>query len=144
MKLEERFFSKVDRSSSCHTWTARIDPVSGYGRFLYNGKNTNAHRVSYILAYGDIPDGLFVLHKCDNRKCVNPAHMFLGRDADNALDKVKKGRQFRKLDSLQVKVIRAALAHGYSQQKIARYFKVSRSHVSGIKAGTKRTMYESA
>ena len=94
--LAERFWAKVDRRGpdDCWNWTAmthpdghgRIGEGGHYGRMLY------AHRVSYELHIGPIPPGLVVMHKCDNPRCVNPAHLQLGTDADNHRDCWNKGR----------------------------------------------------
>lgn len=64
----------------------------GYGRIQMNGKKHFAHRASWRAFHGEIPDGLFVLHKCDVRCCVNPEHLFLGTNSDNMLDAYAKGR----------------------------------------------------
>jgi hypothetical protein len=91
-KLEvERFWSKVKKTKNCWVWTDSI-AARGYGRLIFDNKPFPAHRLSWELHYGKIPGRLCVLHKCDNRRCVRPDHLFLGTRADNVYDMVKKGR----------------------------------------------------
>lgn len=89
----ERFWSKVrkDGPGGCWEWRASLCS-SGYGSFLFEGRSERAHRVSWILSFGGVPAGLCVLHHCDNRRCVNPAHLYLGTKKDNAGDRERRGR----------------------------------------------------
>lgn len=86
-----RFWKKVQRTDYCWTWTGRPNE-KGYGRFGINYRNVFAHRFSWLITHGDIPEGLNVLHKCDNPICVRPDHLFLGTIADNNEDMRSKGR----------------------------------------------------
>jgi len=92
--LSDRFWSHVDTSGECWVWTAaRASKRGGYGRFgIENQQTEYAHRVSWRLAYGPIPTGLWVLHHCDNPPCVRPSHLFLGTQVENMADMTIKGR----------------------------------------------------
>jgi hypothetical protein len=147
----ERLWSKVDQSSRCWIWTS-AKTKAGYGVFTYNRKVLLAHRIIWELANGFIPDGLNVLHNCpdgDNPSCVNPAHLWLGTQRDNAFDMVAKGhagcvrhpeRVMRgshhgnsKLIESQVLEIRRLYASGqYRQGVIAHRFGISRSLIQKI------------
>lgn len=89
--LEQRFWEKVDKTEECWNWTAATRN-SGYGCIKVNGKVQDSHRLSWSLVNGDIQNGLFVLHRCDNRLCVRPDHLFLGTQKDNMRDATSKGR----------------------------------------------------
>jgi hypothetical protein len=142
--LNRRFWSKVNKVTStfynvtcCHEWTASVD-TAGYGQ-IRNGKLALAHRLVWEMLVGPIPDGEQVLHRCDNRRCVNQDHLFLGTNDDNIADKVAKGRASRlkgatngnsKLTDTQVLEIRTAIG---SQRAIARQYGVNQRLVWAIK-----------
>jgi len=99
LPIAERFLGYVQRTDdvdSCWLWTASMR--GGYGRIKHHGRDIGAHRVAWALTYGTIPDGFSILHRCDNRRCVNPAHLVLGTQRDNIQDMIAKdrlGRGFR-------------------------------------------------
>lgn len=96
----ERFWSYVDQEpGGCWRWTRSI-MSTGYGQFTAKRKNYAVHRLSYMLAHGDIPHGLLVCHHCDNKACVRPDHLFLGTCKDNIRDAVRKGRTFKAIGDL--------------------------------------------
>lgn len=127
--------------STCWYWIGDIDR-DGYGKFRIEGKRKLAHRVSYQMHKGPIPEGLCVCHSCDERLCVNPDHLWLGTNADNTRDMVMKGRGavgersgMSKLTKEQVRDIRAKRENGWSYYRIAREFGVNRSTISSIFRG---------
>jgi hypothetical protein len=119
--------------------------VDGYGVVKRLGKTVRAHRWAFCLASGlklsDIQDYV-VMHKCDNRLCINPEHLELGTHADNCADKVQKGRQARgetagnsKLTTNEVKLIRLGFIAGLTNKKLAEIYSVSDMCISRIRSG---------
>jgi hypothetical protein len=137
---ETRFWAKVEMrgDDECWGWTAQ-KRWDGYGRFVINYKPQWAHRYSYELHHGPIPQGMQVLHTCDNPACTNPKHLRLGTREDNMADKVKKGRACLSVTLEQVKEIKRLLAvtprtHGWGR-RIADAVGVDIPTVSRINCG---------
>jgi hypothetical protein len=157
----ERFWGRVDKDSSpifyngtrCWEWVGASNN-GGYGVIKINGKQCYTHRISYLLDRGDIPDGLDVLHRCDNTYCVRPEHLFPGTDQDNVDDKVRKGRAYypgpispmhgethalHKLSAEQVSEIRQRYGYkgkdGATAMELANEFGLSESQVFRIVKG---------
>lgn len=145
-RVAERFWSKVNKGEEnvCWEWTAALN--NRYGWFSFNKKARSAHRVAAFLA-GLTPsvDGeLHVLHRCDNPKCCNPKHLFVGTNADNVADRVIKGRSGKtylwgekngasKLTNEQIKQVRSlCLQDKISQTQVAKMFNIQQPHVSRI------------
>ena len=139
--------STIDDKTSCWNWNKSITKW-GYGHIKVKGKVMLAHRISYEANKEPIPDGLCVLHKCDNPACINPDHLFLGTNADNVRDKVSKNRQshtgqskgerhsLAKLTEQDVLNIRAS---HLSQKQLAEQYNTTQPNISLIKNRVKWT-----
>ena len=132
---QNRFEQKFNKTDGCWIWNAATR-TTGYGVFSYKGKAVTASRVSYILYKGEIPDGLHVLHTCDNRLCVNPDHLFLGTNTDNVEDRKAKNRRVGRLkvvDANKLADINGFLQAGtYSYREISRLTGVSRDTIRRV------------
>jgi len=140
----DRFKDKysIDEDTGCWDWTGYVND-NGYGKFYINGKPQRAHRVSHELYNGEIPEGMCVCHKCDNRKCVNPEHLFIGTQSDNMKDASNKGRvvlpmlngedcgSSKLIKSQVMDIFKSPLSHG----KLASKHSVSKATVWKIKTG---------
>lgn len=150
----KRFWSKINRDGPipehrpelgpCWQWTAGL--TCGYGSFWAQGKTRRANRVAYELVYGLIPDELCVLHHCDNSRCCNPNHLWIGTDRDNVQDCIQKGRfpqsPFAKRANAQNRTYKKQLtdieiteirrqwqAMSSSPREMARVFGTTQSHI---------------
>jgi len=131
----ERFWSNVDKECSeffdCWEWTG-FKTRWGYGGFSLNHKSYLAHRVAWELVNGKIPEGMCVLHECDNKKCVNPDHLKLGTHQDNTDDMMLRNRSCSKLSPEDVIAIRILCQCGYTMQVIAKMYDVGKSTICRI------------
>ena len=142
MSPEERFWNrvKIGDPNSCWEWQGKTIK-DGYGAFHFQGKRVIASRFVWILTYGEIPKGMYVLHKCDNPSCVNPRHLFLGTQKDNMRDASLKLRKSgphngrTKLSWPQVDTIRILLERGWSTCCLAKLFGVNYKTVWQIREG---------
>jgi HNH endonuclease len=136
LDLEQAFWKYVGKRTGCWNWKASVGN-HGYGQLTFLQQKYTAHRLSWELNRGPIPDGLCVLHHCDNRRCVNPDHLFLGTRAENLVDMTQKGRRARgashgrrRLTESQVKQV---LASNESVKTLAQALGVTDSAIYLIK-----------
>lgn len=127
--------------SACIEWTGAING-RGYGNLRVGDRTVSAHRHVYEIQVGPIPDGMVICHRCDNRRCVNPEHLFAATQLDNIADRDAKGRQARgttnaraRLTALEARAIYALARHGESLRAIARAFGVRHTTVRLIARG---------
>jgi hypothetical protein len=141
LRREARFWTKVRMTPGCWEWMGG-KTRAGYGGFFIGGKDGYAHRFSWELHKGAIPVGMCVLHRCDNRMCVNPAHLFLGTRTENTRDMMEKERQARgerhgmsRLSTKDVLEIKAQLERGGTHESIALLHGVCRQNITSINSG---------
>ena len=144
-----RFLSHVKRRGSCWIWMSARD-VKGYGRFSFNGRNCRANRVSYEFFVGKIPPYMLACHKCDTPACVNPTHLFVGTEKDNANDMVakKRGRfnpvrglnHYKSIPATLLRLIKVSdFSRRGSVNEFCKQHCISRMTVHRIKSGTRYT-----
>lgn len=154
-KTIDRFWAKVNRTETCWLWTSQLR--GGYGLFSLNGKPVSAHRLSYKMTYGEIPDGLLIRHsnECVSKACVRPDHLKAGTQTDNMADRLEKGwhengrplngpyqhkspqERKRKLPLADIREIMEALKNPYWGQvnKLAEKYGTTHSTISNLKHG---------
>lgn len=138
-----RFWTKVAISDvGCWEWRGGKNP-EGYGNFSLDGRSVGAHVVAFMLTSGDVPDGMWVLHHCDNPSCVRPDHLYAGTHAENVADRDRRGRTLNgerhgatRLSDATVVEIRALYASGrWTQRALAETFGVSVAWVNALVHG---------
>lgn len=157
-----RLISNIKINDKCWEWQGNLGK-NGYGKIRNNLEHWSTHRLSYFIFKGEIPDDILVCHTCDNKKCINPDHLYLGTHKDNAQDALKKGllkstsgskwsestrekmksrpgpdkkgdkHHLRKLTSKNIYEIRTMLDEGIKQAEIAKIYDVNPSCISNVK-----------
>jgi hypothetical protein len=151
MAIGDRFWNRVEKTDACWVWHGGT--ADGYGQLQIDKRYVKAHRYAWAEAFGQVPDGLCVLHRCDNRRCVRPDHLFLGTRSDNNGDRDLKGRAARgirhgahthpdafrgerhsraKLTEVEVRAVRRLRLKGMTQVNLAQQFGVSRWLIRSI------------
>lgn len=119
----ERFWKNVKKTDGCWKWLG-AKPSSRYGGMLFGKKHLLAHRISWTLHFGEIPNGMLVCHHCDNGLCVRPDHLFLGTQADNMRDMISKGRKKNRVLTSESKA-EILKSEGLSRMELAEKYGVS-------------------
>lgn len=135
----------TENGFGCFVCISHARDKDGYPLIWRNRKQNRMSHIVWEECFGDIPNGLWILHKCDNPSCINPEHLFLGNAKDNGIDKAKKGRSAKglehgmaKLTDQQVEEIRNA--RGFQKDIAARYG-ICQVHVSSIKLNKRRVCF---
>jgi hypothetical protein len=134
--VELRFWDKVEKGASCWLWVGSGDR---YGHIQVNGRPVGAHRVGYELQVGPIPPGKFVLHQCDNPRCIRGEHLFIGDAQSNMDDKVSK-RRWRgntKLSPEKVEALKADRGLGLTYDSLAQKYNISTGHAHNLVKGVR-------
>lgn len=148
---EIRFWKKVTKTETCWLFDKAYQNMYGYGQFWDGNKLVGAHVFSWILHFGLIPKGLYVLHECDTPSCIRPSHLFLGTQADNITDMFLKDRRHYKsgLDSPTAKLFKSTLdeiisilATNISHREIGRRYKLSHTTIDDIANGKRHVREE--
>jgi len=133
--LEQRFWEKVEKGDGCWIWTGSRSP-KGYGQLWSEGTFLRSHRVSWLVHFGPIPEGMWVLHHCDNPPCVRPDHLYLGTAQQNSADRERRKRHahkvHRSLTWQQAEEIRDARRRGVRLKPLAAKYGVSEVTIHNI------------
>lgn len=147
LPIKERFWRRVEVSGPDDCWNWKYSVVTnGYGNFKFGGKTRTSHRTAFELENGQIPHGMMVCHKCDNRRCCNPKHLFLGTGLDNVRDCINKGRRRKQLfgekhysakltESQVITILSDYRDNKIKQCELAARYGVSKGAIGGIVRG---------
>lgn len=132
--LLKELLKNIPDDDSCMEWPRRLMKPGSYARITVSNKEVLVHRAAYALVAGEIPEGLKVLHRCDNPPCFRPSHLFTGTQDENMKDCAVKGRIVNqlKLTPEKVREIRRLRSEGVIQPELARMFNVSHATISFI------------
>lgn len=132
----QRFWSNIDTTGGmfeCWLWTAST-AAEGYGYIWWGSRREYTHRISYTIHHGPIPEGLHILHRCDNPRCVNPTHLWAGSHKQNMHDKMHKGRSgtAKVTREIALEIRKQYASRKYDQKALAKRFGISQPTVSDI------------
>lgn len=145
-EAERRFWSNIDRRGPQECWPWLAGTTCGYGQIRFRKEKLGAHVLSYRLAHGPVPSGRMVLHRCGNRICCNPNHLYAGTYAQNTNDAVRHGthkcgfglgdqHNSARLRAVHIPLIREAIQRGESQRAIGRKFGVTQQTIGAVARG---------